>query len=99
MSPFTARLSPERVGEFSVPIAVSYLPTNVVTVMLASTAVKETPLTVTSGPDLRLSLADVTQDVSAAGAVPPKMEIGTLAVALPLLMATMTKVLSVPFAL
>ena len=76
-----------------------YLPMNVVTVMMASVAVKEPPLTVTAVPDLRLSLADVTHGVSETGAVPPGMEIGTVAVALPLLMATMTTVLSVPPAL
>ena len=46
--------------------------------------------------ETKLSLADVTHGVSEAGAVPPAMEIGTVAAAVPLLMATTTTVPSVP---
>jgi hypothetical protein len=73
-----------------------YLPTNVVTVVAASVAVKEPPVTVTAALEARLSVADVTHGVSEAGAVPPAMVIGTVAAAVPLLIATTTTVPSVP---
>ena len=69
---------------------------NVVTVEAASEAEKLPPLTVTAVPALRSSLDDVTFGVQEAGAVPPEMEIGTVAAAVPLLMATTTTVPSVP---
>ena len=72
------------------------LPTNVVTVLLASVAVKLPPLTATAVLAARLSVADVTHGVIEAGAVPPAMAIGTVADAVPLLMATTTTVPSVP---
>jgi len=72
-----------------------YLQTNVVTVEAASEAEKLPPLTVTAVPALRSSLDDVTFGVQEAGAVPPEMEIGTVAAAVPLLMATTTTVPSV----
>ena len=57
-----------------------YLQTNVVTVVAASEAVKLPPVTVTAVPAVRLALDDVTFGVQEAGAaVPPEMEIGTVA--------------------
>jgi hypothetical protein len=73
------------------------LQTNVVTVVAASEAVKIPPVTVTAVPAARLALDDVTYGVHEAGAAgPPEMEIGTVAAAVPLLMATTTTVPSVP---
>jgi len=64
------------------------LQTNVVTVALGSEALKAPPVTVTGVvPALRSSVADVTFGVHEAGAVPPVMVIGTVASAVPLLMA------------
>jgi hypothetical protein len=74
------------------------LQTNVVTVVAASEALKVPPVTVIGVvPAARLALDDVTYVVQEAGAaVPPEMEIGTVAAELPLLMATTTTVPSVP---
>ena len=73
-----------------------YLPTNVVTVVAASAAVKLPPLTATAVFETRLSVDDVTVGVIMAGAVPPAIVIGTLTAAVPLLTATTTTVPSVP---
>ena len=72
------------------------MPTNDVTVLLASVAVKLPPVTGTAVFEMRLSADDVTHGVIEVGAVPPAMAIGTVADAAPLLMATTTTVPSEP---
>jgi hypothetical protein len=54
------------------------------------------PLTVTAVPEVSLALADVTQGVHDAGAVPPAIEIGTVTDPVLLLIATTTRVPSEP---
>src|SRR6185369_16223081 len=76
-----------------------YLPTNVVTVVPPSTAVKAPPLTVIAVLAARLSVDEVTHGVIEVGAVPPETTIGMLTAVAFLLMATMTTVPSVPPAL
>src|SRR3569623_1476491 len=67
-----------------------YLQPHVETVEAASAALRTPSLTVTADLAARLSVAEVTFGVQEAGAVPPEKAIGTVAAALPLLMATMT---------
>ena len=74
----------------------TYLPTNVVTEVAASMALKLPPLTGTAVVATRFWVADVTVGVIMAGAVPPVIAIGTVTAAVPLLTATTTTVPSVP---
>src|SRR5262249_27406445 len=73
------------------------LPTNVVTDVAPSAAVKDPLLfPVTAVLEARLSIDDVPHGVTIAGAVPPEIVMGTLTAEVFLLMATMAMAVPVP---
>src|SRR3954447_10704096 len=87
---------PPAINRRCLPGVGAYLQTNDVTDVPASEAEKVPPVTVTAVPAARLAPDEVTYGVHEAGAVPPAMEIGTVAAEEPLLTATTTTVPSVP---